>query len=330
MNVGLYFDLRNPPPWRQDWSRLYGFTLEVCEEAERLGVHSVWLTEHHQFEDGYLPQPLTLASAIAVRTKRVRIGTAVLIAPLRAPRHIAEEVAVIDILSGGRVDVGLGAGYRIPEFQKFGADLSSRFASTDNCVRTIRSLWKSGEILPPPVQPEVPIWLGYQGPAGARRAGLMGEGLLSSDRNLFEPYSRGLVEGGHDIAKARMTGSAQAWVTEDPEGDWPVVSKHLAYQMNSYNRYMVEGTDRPVPRPVDTERLRRSNRKAGGTGYFLIDQPSEVAQRILAMADGIPLKTIYLWASIAGMPEAMVMRHVQCICTRLAPLLRNGTATASL
>src|SRR4029079_333378 len=79
--VGLYLDLRNPPASRQHWHRLYDFTLELCEEAERLGADSVWLSEHHLFEDGYLTQPLTYAAAIAARTSRVRIGTAVVIAP---------------------------------------------------------------------------------------------------------------------------------------------------------------------------------------------------------------------------------------------------------
>ena len=69
MNVGLYFDLRNPPAWATDFGRLYGFTLEMCEEAERLGCHSIWLSEHHRFDDGYLPQPLTMAAAVAARTR---------------------------------------------------------------------------------------------------------------------------------------------------------------------------------------------------------------------------------------------------------------------
>ena len=68
MRFGVYFDLRNPPGWRQDWARLYAFTLEMCEEAERLGADSAWFSEHHLFEDGYLPQPLTFAAAAAART----------------------------------------------------------------------------------------------------------------------------------------------------------------------------------------------------------------------------------------------------------------------
>src|SRR6516164_6155821 len=104
MNVGIYFDVRNPSEWAVDKNRLYGFTLEMCEEAERLGCHSVWLSEHHRFDDGYLPQPLTMAAAIAARTHRVRIGTAIIVAPFYHPVHLAEQAAIVDILSGGRFD----------------------------------------------------------------------------------------------------------------------------------------------------------------------------------------------------------------------------------
>ena len=114
VNVGLYFDLRNPPQWRQDPARLHAFALELCEEAEHLGAHSVWLTEHHQFDDDYIASPLTFAAAVAARTKRVRIGTAIVIAPLHHPAEIAEQAAMVDLVSNGRLDLGLGAGYRVP------------------------------------------------------------------------------------------------------------------------------------------------------------------------------------------------------------------------
>ncbi|HSS10454.1 MAG TPA: LLM class flavin-dependent oxidoreductase, partial [Acidimicrobiales bacterium] len=256
MNVGVYFDLRNPPPWRQDWARLYGFTLEMCEEAEHLGAHSVWTSEHHLFEDGYLTQPLTYAAAIAARTKRVRLGTAIMIAPLRPAVQIAEEATVVDILSGGRVDLGLGAGYRVPEYELYGADIKRRYTTTDNRVRELRRLWAEGRLTPPPAQDPLPIWMGYLGPKGAHRAGLLGECLLSPDARLWEPYRNGLVEGGHNLEHARMGGGIQGFVSPDPEADWPIVAKHLAYQIDSYRRYMVEGTEQPIPRPVDPDKLR--------------------------------------------------------------------------
>ena len=320
MNVGLYFDLRNPPGWRQDWSRLYGFTLEMCQEAERLGAHSAWVTEHHMFEDGYLTQPLTFLAAVAARTKRIRLGTAILLAPLRSAVQIAEEATVVDILSSGRVELGLGAGYRKPEFDLFGADIGKRYTTTDNRARELRKLWAEDKLTPPPVQSRLPIWMGYQGPKGARRAGLLGEGLLSASPELFEPYRQGLIDGGHDPKSARMAGGITGWITEDPEGDWPVVSKHFAYQLDSYRRYMVEGTDQPIPRPVDPNKLRA--REMGGVlGSFLHATPEDAATRIKKYTAGAPVESVFFWASLAGMPEKMVAQQVQMVCNKLRPLL---------
>ena len=321
MNIGVWFDLRNPPGWRQDPARLYGFTLEMCEEAERLGADSLWFSEHHGFEDGYLPQPLTFAAAAAARTSRVRLGTGILVAPLRKTAQLAEEAAVVDILSGGRLDLGLGAGYRVPEFELFGADMSARYRTLDSQAGELRRLWTGGVLTPAPVQDRLPIWLGYQGPKGARRAGRMGEGLLSAAASSWPHYRDGLAEGGHDPAAARMGGGIQAYVTEDPERDWPLVAPHIAYQQDSYRRYMVEGTGRPVPRPADPQRLRTRGPEAGPLSYFLVGTPEQVAAQIRAYAGGAPVQTVWLGASVAGMPEELTARHVQTICTRLGPLL---------
>ena len=121
LKVGLFFDLRNPPGWRRPWADHYAATLELIEGAEAKGADAVWLSEHHFFEDGYLPQPLTFAAAVAARTARVRIGTAITIAALRHPLHLAEEAAIVDILSAGRVELGIGASYRIPYYETVGA-----------------------------------------------------------------------------------------------------------------------------------------------------------------------------------------------------------------
>jgi alkanesulfonate monooxygenase SsuD/methylene tetrahydromethanopterin reductase-like flavin-dependent oxidoreductase (luciferase family) len=320
MNVGLYFDLRNPPGWRQDWSRLYGFTLEMCQEAERLGAHSIWVTEHHMFEDGYLTQPLTFLAAVAARTKRIRLGTAILLAPLRSAVQISEEAAVVDILSSGRLELGLGAGYRKPEFDLFGADPGKRYTTTDARARELRQIWANDKHMPPPVQARLPIWMGYQGPKGARRAGLLGEGLLSANSQLLEPYRQGLIEGGHDPQSARMAGGITGWITEDPEADWPVVSKHFAYQMDSYRRYMFEGTDQPAPRPVDPDKMRQ--RELGGVlCSFLHATPEDAARRIKQYTAGAPIESVFFWASLAGMPEKMVAEHLQTVCNKLRPLL---------
>src|SRR3954454_3845238 len=158
MKVGLYFDVRNPPAWRQDWARLYSFTLEVCEEADRLGIASLWFSEHYLFGDGYLNQPLTLMSAVAARTKQARLGTAIMVAPIRSAPLIAEEATVVDLISNGRVDLGIGTGYRQPEFALYDTSLERRYSRTDERVRELRALWRDGILSPPTVQSRIPIW----------------------------------------------------------------------------------------------------------------------------------------------------------------------------
>jgi alkanesulfonate monooxygenase SsuD/methylene tetrahydromethanopterin reductase-like flavin-dependent oxidoreductase (luciferase family) len=324
VKIGVWFDLRNPPGWRQDPARLYGFTLELCEEAEHLGADSLWFSEHHGFEDGYLPQPLTFAAAAAARTIRVRLGTGILVAPLRKTPQLAEEAAVVDIISGGRLDLGLGAGYRVPEFELFGTDFTARYRILDAQVAELRRLWDDGGLTPRPVQERLPIWLGYQGPKGARRAGRMGEGLLTVTASSWPHYREGLAESGHDPATARMGGGVQAYVTDDPERDWPHLASHIAYQQDSYRKYMVEGTGNPVPRLVDPERLRTRGPEAGPMSYFLFGTPEEVAKAIGEYAGDAPVHTVWLGASVAGLPEDLALRHVQTICTGLAPLLKEG------
>lgn len=322
MNVGVYFDLRNPPGRERSTSHLYGFTLEMCEQAERLGAHSVWLTEHHLFDDGYLPQPLTFAAAVAARTRRVRIGTAILIGPLHSAPEIAENAAVVDLISGGRLDLGLGSGYRIPEFELYGAEIATRYGENDRRVRELRAIWAEGRVTPAPAQERVPIWLGYQGPQGARRAGRLGEGLLTANRALYGPYRDALVEAGHDPAIARMTGGIQAWITDDPEADWPLIRPHLAYQLDSYRRHMVEGTGRPEPRPVDPDRIRQQGLDGMLRG-FLHATPADAAATIRAFTAGAPVETVYIFASLGGTPDELVARHVEVICTKLAPELSD-------
>ena len=318
MDVGVFFDLRNRGQSLNS-TRLHHEVLELCSAAERFGASSVWFSEHHLFDDEYLSQPLTFAAAVAAQTTTVRIGTAVTIAPLHSPVEIAEQATLVDVLSGGRLELGLGAGYRVPEYELYSASANRRYATTDDRALQVGDLWH--RVTPKPVQGRAPIWMGYQGPQGARRAGLLGARLLTADARSWLPYRDGLAEAGHDPAVGRMAGLIDAWVTEDPERDWPVVAPYVAYQRDSYMRHMVEGTGRRIPRPVDPEKLRSSD-SPGVWASFWFDTPENIAVRIREMTADAPVETVFLWASIGGMPIDLAMRHVETITTKLAPLLR--------
>ncbi len=329
MRVGLYYDLRNPPPWSRDWAAFYAGVLENIERAEQQGIGSIWVTEHHSFEDGYIGQPLQFCAAIASRTSRVRIGTAVLLAPLHPAIDIAEQSAMVDILSNGRLELGVGAGYRVPEFDLYGQDIGRRFELMEERVREIRQLWADGLATPPPVQDPLPIWLGVMGPRGARIAGRLGAKLLWMQDDLVAPYERGLAEGGYDRSIARRGGLVNLLLADDPEAVWPRVVPHIAYQRNSYNRYGAEGkADGQAGAltlsagEVDVEALRERTGPPISPRCDVVT-PDEAIARITAWLDGKPVEDIFLWASIAGMPDDIAARHCELVATKLAPALRD-------
>lgn len=321
MKLGLYFDLRNPAPWARPWPEVYGRALDLVVEAERLGAASVWFSEHHLFADGYLPQPLTFAAAAAARTSRVRIGTAVLIAALRPAALVAEEAAVIDQISGGRLELGIGAGYSVPEYEFYNADITKRYGLTDAAVTEIRRLLDEGIVTPPAAQNPFPIWLGYQGPQGAKRAGRLGVGLLSLDRALLDPYREGLVEGGHDPATARTGGMLDIIVADDPEEAFERILPHYAHQLNSYRAAAVAGSGRDAPKEITVEKLRGGAAQKGQIPGLRVLTPTDAVAAIREATGGSPVEHVYLWASVAGMPDEIVERHVELTCTQVAPNL---------
>ncbi|RSM85669.1 LLM class flavin-dependent oxidoreductase [Kibdelosporangium aridum] len=328
MDVGLLFDLRNPSDWRQEWAYHYARTLEFCEEADQRGAGGIWFTEHHLFEDGYLPQPLTFAAAAAARTRNVRIGTAVVLPALRKPAQLAEEAAIVDLISGGRLELGIGAGYRVPEYQLFDIGFERRFGRTGEVITEVQRLWTEGGVTPGPVQQPVPLWGGFYKPRGARLAGRLGMGLLHISHEMFPHYVQGLVEGGHDPAAARVCDLLPVLLADDPEEAWTRVAPHLAHQMNSYRQLSVEGTDHPVPPLLGLEDLRHQPTD-GSWGLLEILTPEQAAERIHARTAGLPVRHLIFWASIAGMPDDLVARNIELVSEQLPPLLDKAFAEAA-
>jgi len=320
MRLGMYVDMRNAPAWRRPWGSHYGRWLERIEEAERLGADAVWLTEHHFFDDGYLPQCFTFAAAVAARTSRLRIGTAVALLPLHAPIELAEQVALVDVISDGRVEPGFGVGYRKPEYRAFGGDFKHRYRVFADGIRELRALWgeepgATRTVTPAPLQRPVPMWGGFGGPMGARTAGRLGLGLQSIVPELHDEYLVGLAAGGHDASTARMAGQVEFFLSDDPDRAWAEIGEHVVYRWNSYNRYMFEGTSREAdpPRYFDVDAVR---------DRFLIGTAEEVASVIRERTAGLPVTDIYSWSDYPGISDSLIDRHLELTFTQLAPLLR--------
>ena len=321
MKLGLYVDMRNAPGSRKPWSSHYGRWLERIEEADRLGCSAVWLTEHHFFDDGYLPQVWTMAAAVAARTRTIRIGSAVALLPLHSAIEQAEQIALVDVISNGRVEPGFGVGYRRPEYKAFDGDFKRRYGEFRTRIQAMRALWGEAPgaertVTPPPIQRRIPMWAGFGGPQGARLAGELGLGLQSLDRALLEPYRDGLRAAGHADSAARMAGGLELFLTDDPERTWAEIAPFVTYRWESYNRYMFEGTRREgeAQQHFDTASLRER---------FLLGTPEQVAKAIRARTAGLPATDVYTWADYSGLSDEAIDRHIHLLVTELAPLLAD-------
>src|SRR5258708_1509035 len=205
IRFGLWYDFRNPTQWRQPTDRLYAETLDQIAWGENHGFDDVWLSEHHFIEDGYLPSILPLAAAVAARTKRIRISSGVLLVPFHNPVRLAEDIAVVDVISGGGLELGVGVGFQHEEFEGFGVPFKERGARTNQSLEIIRRLlsgetvtfkseffdFKNVKVTPQPIQkPHPPVWLGGFTPAALRRAARYGDGFTvpGATREVYAQY----------------------------------------------------------------------------------------------------------------------------------------------
>jgi probable F420-dependent oxidoreductase len=190
--IGL-FSLQSHPEKLDSHSEVYRETLEQVQLAEKLNFDSVWLSEHHFLPDGYCPSVLSTASAMAAVTKKIKIGTATLILPLHNPVRVAEDAAVVDNISNGRLLLGVALGYRNEEFNGFGIPIEQRTSRLEEGIDIIIKSWTQDNfsykgkrykfsnlnVTPKPVQkPHIPIYIGAIEEPAIRRAGRLGYPLL--------------------------------------------------------------------------------------------------------------------------------------------------------
>jgi alkanesulfonate monooxygenase SsuD/methylene tetrahydromethanopterin reductase-like flavin-dependent oxidoreductase (luciferase family) len=208
-------------PWQPTTQGTADVLCEQAERADRLGFHSFWLPENHFGGAGSIPQPLLWHAAIAARTKQLRLGTTSYLLPIRPPLQVAEEVAVLDRLSGGRVILGVGRGFRSALFRAFDVDRATKRDRFEAALAIMRDAWagrpvaeegdapgESALLAPLPVQqPHPPIWVAAFGPKALEQAGRLGLPYLASpietEAALTENYSahrETLALHGHDAA----------------------------------------------------------------------------------------------------------------------------------
>src|SRR3989449_7775987 len=141
VGIGL-FTAQVPPGSDRTFEREYRETIDLARLAETLGFESVWVSEHHGSGDGYMPSLLPTLAAFAAATEHIKLGTGVLLTPFHHPLRLAEDAATVDLISGGRLILGLGLGWREEEFRMFGVPLSERVRRTVETIEILRRAWR--------------------------------------------------------------------------------------------------------------------------------------------------------------------------------------------
>lgn len=333
IEFGVICDFRNPAPWRIPWDRLYRENLELLQEAERLGLDSVWISEHHFLDDGYCPSVLTAAAAVAARTTRIRIGTAVLLLPLHNPVRIAEDAAVVDLISGGRLDVGVGVGYRSAEFRGLGADKRKRGKLLDEGIEILRLAWTEdsfsfhGEcfhydevmVTPKPLQqPHPPIWIGGRSERGSRRGARLGYPFLLVGGAAQYRLLRDLfAQEGRSPDDLKVAASRTVFIADSRDAAWETIGLQLLYNHNERLRWNAEDGSAPYEPATDWDVLR--SQEGAGT---LIGSPADCLAGIRDFVATVPVSQIWFPVRIGGLDQATAYRSLERFAKEVLPAAR--------
>jgi alkanesulfonate monooxygenase SsuD/methylene tetrahydromethanopterin reductase-like flavin-dependent oxidoreductase (luciferase family) len=302
---------------------LYQAAIEMAAWGEAHGCLSVQVCEHHGSDDGYLSAPLILASAIAGRTKTLPIQVAALILPLHDPIELAEQMAVLDLVSRGRVSYVVAIGYVKSEYAMFGRKLAGRGRRLEECVEVLKQAWRGASfefegrpvrVTPLPFTPGGPgLLVGGGVAASARRAARLGLGMIAmgADPELETVYREACraegVEPGLFI-NPRPGSAMSAFVARDPERAWDQMGPYLLHDARAYAAWMGDDIDAVTKSGATTvEELRRAE------GSYRIFTPDEAVAEI--KRSGV----LMMQPLCGGMPIDLAWESLETLASDVLP-----------
>ncbi len=352
MKFGLFYLFSDFGTIAQD--RLLREVLEEITYAEELGFESVWLPEHHFAVYGMLGNPMIFAASIAERTRRLKIGTAIMVVPFQHPLRVAEDAAMVDALSGGRLLLGLGRGYQPPEFTGFGLDQSASREMFDEGFEIIRRalsgetfahegrFWTFRdpvEIYPKPVQkPHPPFYLAAISPTTYDLAARLGISLLRSPTftsldtvtQLFEGYRATMRRHGHDADALDQPFLVRTYVAPT-DAEARAETRHVVWYYHLLGS-LVPGAA-ALPSPASYEAYPEASRRLSAVTEDEVwergscfGSPERVAEMLTRYLHRTGMNHLALEMRIGGLEHRKVMRSMELFARDVMPVVRAAAA----
>ncbi len=315
------------------------FFEEALEESiygESLGFDSVWLEEHHSIRNHYWPSPLMALAGIATRTSRILLGTDISVLPFYHPVRVAEDIALLDIMSGGRAIFGAAIGYRPPEFELYGVSLDDRGARYVEMLKIMRALWSEdrveyrgrffqvvGNIEPKPNRPPL-MWLGGWGELSLKRAAQLGDAWVPGPTANLEKllaaqqqYRAFLVEAGKDPAAAPNPLTREVIVADTTEQAWELAEKYL---MVNYRDEYGGGWKHPLIGAQDATPVNQL--EALGRDRFIIGNPTDCVAKLQRFVATFGVDHLICRLYFPGMPHDHIMHELKLLATEVFSAFR--------
>jgi probable F420-dependent oxidoreductase len=334
LRFGLHYSCQSP---NREWEALYRATLKQVQVAEEFGYDSVSVAEHHFLPDGWVPAPMVMLAGIAAVTDEIKLGTNIVVLPLHHPVRVAEETAVLDLLSGGRFRLGVAIGWRDEEFTTFGVDKRERVKRTEEGIELIRTLLSEEgvtydgsiytvedlSVMPRPVQDPVPIWYGGQSEPAIERAARMADAWSMSPietrselAETTEFFAAALERHGRSYDTVHKPLRREVFVAEDDETAWAEVGDALLSEYEDvYGDY--EDVDHTFETSSPESAIDELREHADGR--FVVGSPETAIRELERYRDAIGVDEVFLRMHFPGLDPELAEKSMRILADEVMP-----------
>ncbi len=320
--TGVRFNCIQPGLEPNEMSQRYRAFIDMARYADEQGMNTVTLEEHHGADNGWSPSPLAMAGMVFGATKNIGVSISALLLPLHDPLRVAEDVAVLDLASGGRLSTILGIGYRPEEYAQHGKDWDGRGKLMDECVDALLKAWTAEpfeyrgttvRVTPKPLtQPHPIVLLGGTSRPAARRAARFGLPMFTAAHvdGLEQYYNDQCKEfGTQGFFMSPSADFASVHVAEDPERVWHDFGKCFLHEATTYASWQTPDIKSAVHSHAKTADELRAE------GIYQVLTPEQAIER------GTSRGELYLHPLVGGMPIDEGWKCLKLTCEQVLPKL---------